>query len=347
MNTKNDLSRQNSFDFIRLLLSSLVIISHSYPLTGNENQEILSNITNGQIDFGSFAVNGFFALSGYFIFQSLQRSENIANYIWKRLLRLYPALIVLFLFTGLLVPFLYQGNHLTSTLKNYWKFAADGLSLYNVKYFIPGIFGQNPYKGAVNGSLWTLAYEFSMYMVVMLFFTVRRNRMTSLLVFIAFVASYFFFAFKPDFLAITFKKLNLDTAQLYRLSTYFLAGSFLTFLPLKEWNTLLNRSILSLVLLTSLFAGLFQWVAPLVLPVLILLFGFLKSEKLSFFSEKLGDISYGVYIYGFLVQQIFMSYFELKPFPLMIFSLTVTYILAYLSWHLVEKKMLTFKNLVR
>ena len=311
MITKTTIDRRNNFDFLRLILASLVIVAHSYPLTGEE--EILFKITKGQEDFGSFAVNGFFALSGYFIFLSLQRSKTIGNYIWKRLLRLYPALIVLMLFTLCLIPFLYVGNYLTSTIKNYPVYALNGLSLYRVKYFIPGIFENNPYKGAINGSLWTLCFEFTMYMLLIFLFFVRKNKISYFLLFIGFISSYYFMQFDNTFLHQSFAKLNLQTNQFYRLATYFLAGSCLTFFDLKKLNSLWLRVALFVMLLLSLVFNFYSIIAPFLLPVLLLLLGILNTKHINGLGEHFGDISYGVYIYGFLVQQIFMNFFNFEP----------------------------------
>ncbi|WP_291123364.1 acyltransferase family protein [Empedobacter sp. UBA7620] len=76
----------NNFDFLRLIFASLVIVSHSFPLTGK--QEWFEVHTNGQFGLGSLSVNIFFVLSGYLIFISLKYSKTIKNYLWKRLLRL-------------------------------------------------------------------------------------------------------------------------------------------------------------------------------------------------------------------------------------------------------------------
>lgn len=54
--------RKNNFDFLRILFASLVIVSHSYPLLGYRDEEILRKLTNYQIDFGGFSVKCFFLL---------------------------------------------------------------------------------------------------------------------------------------------------------------------------------------------------------------------------------------------------------------------------------------------
>ena len=38
--------------------------------------------------------------------------------------------------------------------------------LINMSYSLTGIFEHNPYPYAINGSLWTLWYEFFFYMIV-------------------------------------------------------------------------------------------------------------------------------------------------------------------------------------
>ncbi|SEF94487.1 Peptidoglycan/LPS O-acetylase OafA/YrhL, contains acyltransferase and SGNH-hydrolase domains [Halpernia humi] len=338
------INRNNNFDFLRLILASIVIVSHSYPLT--KNDEILAVLTNGQIDFGSLAVNCFFVLSGYFIFLSLQRSKTVTNYIWKRVLRLYPALLGLMVFTFLLIPILYDGNHLTSAIKNYWHYAIGGLSLYNVKYFIPGVFELNPYKGAINGSLWTIAYEFSIYMLLVFLYFFRSRRVSIIILSIGFFLSYWLFQNESTFAYQIFLKINLDAVQLYRLSTYFLAGSLITFLDFKIINSIYSRLGLFLILIVSLVFNFYREIAPFALPLLIILLGILNTKYINSLGAKIGDISYGVYVYGFLVQQIFMNYFNLNPLELMFLSLIITYILAYFSWHFIEEKMMKYKNII-
>lgn len=103
-------TRKNNFDFLRLIFASFVIITHSYPLSGVKECDWLCQLSNGQISFSYIGLKGFFVISGYLIFQSLQRSDNIIDYFWKRVLRLFPALFIVLLLTIILTPFVYEGD---------------------------------------------------------------------------------------------------------------------------------------------------------------------------------------------------------------------------------------------
>ena len=62
----------------------------------------------------------------------------------------------------------------------------------------------------------------------------------------------------------------------------------------------------------------------------------------------LGDVSYGLYIYGWVVQQLLMLSFEIENVHYMnIFALIISFIVSYFSWHWVEKRALKLKDIVR
>ncbi|MEF9478143.1 acyltransferase family protein [Chryseobacterium sp. 1B4] len=84
------ISRSNNFDFLRLVFASLVVITHSYALSGAAQGDPLSQLTHGQMEFSYLGVHGFFIISGYLIFKSLLRCKGLPDFYWKRLLRLFP-----------------------------------------------------------------------------------------------------------------------------------------------------------------------------------------------------------------------------------------------------------------
>lgn len=340
------LERNNNFDFLRILFSSLVILSHSYPLTYAlyGKPELLASITNNQIDFGSLAVDAFFVISGYLIFISLKNSATALNYFWKRLLRLYPGLIVLLVLTLLIVPIFYTGNNIFLE-KTYWTYMPSNLTLCRIQYEINGVFENNPMPRSINGSLWSLSYEFSMYLFLLLLFRLRHTKAVYWIILVAFFISYFLHVTQSTFLEKYLVLVQLHAKELYRLAAYFLAGSALTYFNLKKIASYKTIVPIFLLVIISLVVGFFKITAPLLLPILILLIGVAGTKPFNNISKSMGDISYGVYIYGFFVQQILMFYFKLSPILLFCFSIMITYVLAYFSWHFIEKKALKYKNL--
>jgi peptidoglycan/LPS O-acetylase OafA/YrhL len=287
-----EINRKNNFDFLRLLFASLVIVSHSYPLT--QKSEIIASFTNGQLDLGSLSVDCFFIISGYLIMMSLQRSKSPQGYLWKRLLRLYPAYIVLLILTMFLLPMVYQGTNVfaEATYQNYFW---NALSLYKIQYEVKGVFENNPYPRAINGSLWTLSYEFTMYISLLLLFPLRKMKNLKFVVLGIFLISFYCTITDTHFLGNIIKKVYLEPVQFYRLSTYFMAGSTLVFFNLKKINSFTIRLFFFIILILSLYLNIFKYVSPLTLPIFILLVGTHRSKYLSDVGEKIGDISYGVY----------------------------------------------------
>lgn len=151
--------RTNNFDALRLLAATVVVYGHAFPLTKTAQVVILGNSVE------SLAVKVFFVISGYLISESWLRDPQINRFLIRRALRIFPALIVVVLLSVLVLGPLattlsiagYFGNiSVLMYLKN--------IFLYPV-YYLPGVFQSNPYPIAVNGSLWSLPVEFSMYLL--------------------------------------------------------------------------------------------------------------------------------------------------------------------------------------
>ncbi len=113
---------KNNFDFLRLCFALFVLITHSYVLSG-ENNDGLNSLTNGQTNFSNIGLKGFFIISGYLIFESLIRSKNWLDYFGKRFLRIFPAYIVVLIFgflIGLFLTHQQYGQYVTS--KDSWSY---------------------------------------------------------------------------------------------------------------------------------------------------------------------------------------------------------------------------------
>lgn len=337
----------NNFDFLRLIFALFVIVSHSYPLSGIENCDALCELTNGQMHFSYIGIKGFFIISGYLIFQSLNRSKGIIDYYWKRVLRLFPALLVVLLLTILLAPLVYE-NSAVSYLSNktVWSYFYNNLSLYRMQYAIDGVFEKNPYGPAINGSLWSICYEFTMYIILSGLFLFRNNKtivkVSVVTLFLSFLMLTVFFEDK-----LHRNLFYMDVSLFVNLGLFFLGGVILSVFEYdkNKNSTLINAISLLIVIISIVTEKYFSVIQFIFIPLLIIGLGIKSTKYINSVSGSVGDLSYGIYIYGFPVQQTLMYFFKLDYINLMLYASIISVVFAYFSWHLVEKKALKFKKI--
>jgi len=144
--------KANNFDIIRIIFAWLVIVSHSYVLLGNKGCDPLCEWTHHYINLSYFGVKGFITISVFLNFKSLERSPNVLDYLWKRILRIYPGLIVVLLLSVAMAYFIYLPR------QTYFKFNTEAinyilnnLTLYHNQWRIHGVFDNNS-NTAINGS---------------------------------------------------------------------------------------------------------------------------------------------------------------------------------------------------
>lgn len=340
------ISRSNNFDFLRLVFASLVIITHSYALSGAAQGDPLSQLTNSQMEFSYLGVHGFFIISGYLIFKSLLRCKGLSDFYWKRLLRLFPALLVVLFLTVLLAPAVYESSVPYLQNKSVYTYIPQNLTLFFRQKGIDGVFENNPYKHSINGSLWTICYEFSMYVMVSLLFFIRKKAFVKTVVILLFISSYILTIFQPYFLYGVFVKIGLGSNHFYNLMCFFAGGMVLTYLNINNKKTENIIILLSfIVLIISLYLNIFKYTCYITLPLLVILLGERSTRYLNKVGKVIGDTSYGIYIYSFPIQQALMYFFKLDTVMLFIFSLPLSILLGYISWHLIEKKALGYKDL--
>jgi len=335
------IDRSNNFDFLRFVAASLVIFSHSFVLLNGVSWDPYISIS-GYEGFGSLAVNIFFVISGFLITKSWFDNNKWHEFIKKRILRIFPALfVVVFLTTFLLGPLVTNlsiGEYFSNSgtydyLKN---------AILQIRFFLPGVFFDNPFSGGVNGSLWTLPIEFALYFGVLIYGILNLFRFNILIILLhcILVGTYCL-----NRSGIYFLDMDLQTLNIIRLSAYFIIGSiFYIFREKIILNIFVFVFFLSILILTfNTKLGLL--VSYLALPYLIFFISFYKNNIFENFSSK-GDYSYGLYIYAFPVQATLVHFFvgKLNTLSFFIFSFFITYFFAFLSWHLVEKKFLKMKS---
>jgi peptidoglycan/LPS O-acetylase OafA/YrhL len=156
--------RHNAFGFLRLLFASLVIVAHTPEIyDGDRSREILTRIF-GTISFGDLAVDGFFVISGYLITSSYLASSSWRKYALKRIARIYPGFIVATAICIFVVAPI-GGASLALSARDWVSVFVRALALQepDIGTVFPGT-----YYGVLDGSMWTIAYEFKCYILVLL-----------------------------------------------------------------------------------------------------------------------------------------------------------------------------------
>lgn len=345
--------RDNNFNFIRLLAALSVIFSHSYPLAiGTEIVEPFRADLN--ITVGSMAVDVFFLTSGFLVAASLMTRQSALEFICARVLRIFPGLWAMLLVTVFLL-----GSALTTmSIRDYLTdgavfayFAKCATLVTGVSFYLPGIFETNPYGTGVNGSLWTLPFEIGMYGILlaawMLLSIINIKRFD--LFKITIVA---FSVGSVLYLLVGYFRHGLPSEfELHR--TYRFQSLFFMFFTGAAFYILRCRILLSSRLFVffsiALFGSLvnkhaFYVVYLLALPYVLFYLAYIPKGRLREFN-RLGDYSYGVYIYAFPIQQgiVYLAN-GVSPILLSVISVPITLFCAYLSWHLIEKRALCLKD---
>lgn len=337
---------KNNFDFLRLLFSCMVIVSHCYALTSLEQRDILFSATKGQTDFALIALKGFFILSGYLISQSVFTSISWRSYFLKRVLRIFPGLFFALL-TGLLVGYIVSGKTVVHYFSNHTAitYVPKNFTLVTgIQQYIDGVF-ENNINHCVNGTIWTIPHEVFYYLVISVLFLFKRTFEKFLFLFplIIFISVWTYLRISsPDqhFL----KGFPLELHNVARFGLCFMAGSLLYFVNIESYKYKWIIAFVCLIMLIiSISISQYDNLNYFFLPPVIIILGSSSFRLTSGLSKKIGDFSYGAYLYGFLLQQTLVHYFKLDHTTLLWISLPGSIIIGEISWHFIEKRFLKLK----
>ncbi|EKB12460.1 acyltransferase family protein [Aeromonas veronii] len=329
------LPAHNNLTLARILLACSVIAYHALALTGADPAMDPIRRLSGFISTGGLAVALFFLLSGMLVCNSLRHHASVGYFTLARLLRVMPGLIVLLLVTVLLV-----GPSLTSlplvdyvrhplTLDYLW-----GNVRFDTRYTLPGLFVNNPYPDVVNGSLWTLRWELACYGGLALAGLFGLTNSRALATLLCLVVCYGVVTHHPwltHYLG--------QQPTMLRLPCYFAFGCLLALwqhrLPL-DWLAVVTVLLCWAVRATPAFDYLF------VLAAASMLLWLCSLPRVVALHIQL-DISYGVYIYGFLVQQLVAFYLPaLNWSQHLLLALPASIFCGYLSFRFIEQPCIRF-----
>jgi peptidoglycan/LPS O-acetylase OafA/YrhL len=338
--------RHNNFDALRLLAAAAVVFSHSFLIAeGTQDHEPLIWLTGNQSILGLVGVFVFFAISGFLVTQSFEQTGDAWRFLAKRALRIFPGLFVATLLSAFvlapLVSTLWPRTFLSRPEP--YEYVLGNILLDQTVHELPGVmFVNNPVGLEINGSLWTLRLEFAMYLMVLVLGVLRLLTVRVALLLVAFGMASLHFNMLDEL-----EKWGWFFALLSGwgwLIGFFAAGMVLY----KLRHTRIFDGRIALVAL----AGLVLSVPLRQFLVLFPLFGCYLALWLALTprlpvipAARFGDLSYGIYIYGWPVEQavVWLLGGRAAWWQVFLLALPAAAALAFLSWHLVERPALRLK----
>lgn len=345
-----------SLNVVRLVLALLVLVSHAWPLGGLGDDPRWPPFAGTTL--GEFAVGGFFALSGALVTMSGQR-RSAGDYVRSRVLRILPAYITVLLATAFVLgPLIFFATH--GALEGYFTLARGGpvtYVLHNVsfpvglQYGILDVFadttpyGKTGVGSVINGSLWTLPLEARCYVVALLVVLLgRRLGLTRVALAVLSMCGLLLFWRSQDPGAAEWALPDFIPSTMLELLFVFMCGALAGSLAhiLRVSGTLIV-GVLVLHLAAWLLGGV--WYRAVGLGTLCLLLPMLASllprRGIGWLRN---DLSYGVYIWAFPVQQT-LAFLGLYSRPMVFIggAAVITLALALVSWKLVEAPALRMK----
>lgn len=324
-----------NFDYIRLAAATAVIFSHSFLIADGTTEH------EPFFRWGLLGVLVFFTISGYLITRSAHERASLSSYCLSRALRIYPALICCAAFCAAVLGSIYT----QMPLLDYWMsniplhYVVDTAVMPKNGWSVPSVvfYQDGGFLGeGMNGSLWSIPQELFCYVIVGVLLYLRLMHRW-VFAGLALLSLYFIFMTYPSWPRFLADFTLVSPSFALGAAIYFLSGGK----TLPAWPLLPCLLLGAAVLIYRLDFRLFPLYGCY--PILWLACG--NAFRLPSL-KSFGDISYGVYLYGWPMQQVARSFFDSPPHWSVIFvgGLSGAAVAGYLSWHLVEKRALRLKG---
>jgi len=334
------LDHGNNFDGLRLIASLMVLISHQFALLGTREPTLAQGMT-----LGSIAVAMFFVMSGYLVTESWYQDPHITRFAMRRLLRIWPALMVA------TVVLVLASTAITSVpLHEFFGRETRRFITFNAQfrpvYTLPGVFvtaPANAVMSAVNGSWWTIPLEAKCYVYLVALGAIGlRRRAFSMLALL--VVAFMYVRTLPGH--------TMDNA--FDNLSYFYTAFFLTGVCARQFAGEIRRNYRLMLCAGAAFllvAGLLRqpWLAEWAFIAPLTLLAGSRSTPGLRSAARYGDLSYGIYIYAYFAQQLTIHLWPAMPSYAATIGIAcvVTIMLGWCSWHAVEAPALALKRRLR
>ena len=324
-------NRPSGFDYLRLVLAIGVIAQHTINVSYGADAARAFWGSPARLLVGPI-LPIFFALSGFLIAGSLMRCATLISFLGLRAIRILPALMMEVLLSALILGPIFTvlplGDYLSSG-----EFARYFLNMLgDVHFRLPGVFTENPLPLTVNGQLWTVPYELKCYAAIAALALVgivwhRGSLLAAVIVAQPLLAFYGFFGHPQPSL----------TVPGMMLVDSFLCG-LLIFIHRDRlaWNvTLFAVCMLACGILLMIPQG--DYLIGLPIAYVTAFLGLTNPRRSRWLLS--GDYSYGLFLYGFPIQQAIAALFPpLRHWWInLALSLPLAALVAVVSWWLIEK----------
>jgi peptidoglycan/LPS O-acetylase OafA/YrhL len=333
--------RPTGFDYLRLGLALAIVCWHSIVTSygAAAQMAILSTWARPLV---GVLLPAFFTLSGFLVAGSLERSKTMGMFLGLRAIRIFPALAVESLIAALILGPLLTTRTLVVYFSDpqFWSYFLNILG--DPHYYLPGVFTSTPFD-RVNGQLWTVPFELKCYVTLAVLGLLGATHRRSLLLGVC--AGYLVLGA----VLATVLHPELLTAPTGIVSGWLLIPSFLAGVILylyrervawrRDWGV---GALLAGLALLELPMG--ENLAILPIAYATVFFGLANPPKTGLL--KGADLSYGIFLYGFSVQQTCML---LAPWARhwwwnIALAVPAATVVAALSWYLVEKPALGLRR---
>lgn len=330
--------RNNALNAFRLALATEVMLFHSWPITGHMPPAAANKL------LFAVGVDGFFAISGFLISRSWLNDPQLRDYLLARALRILPGFYVCLIVTAYLfapLSLAIQGGSAGRLLasRDPIDYVVQNAAL---AYLHPNV-GPTPHgtPGGANwnASLWSLIWEVMCYLAVAFIGVIglaNRRWVSPVLLALAVVGA----VLLPP---LTFPGVWTIPQLLCRSAIMFASGALLY-----QWRDVIPArwslvAVCVVIVLASSQLPDYRVVAGLPLAYAVVVSGALLQHKRL---QLRTDLSYGMYIYAFPMQQLLAvcGLARLHPMVFFVVAMAATLPVAALSWFLVEKRALSLKS---
>jgi peptidoglycan/LPS O-acetylase OafA/YrhL len=331
---------QNSFQLIRLVLAVAVLYRHSFDLLASGHGDVVLDLIPPRTHLGRIALCCFMVVSGFLVTHSWFESAGWRDFLRRRVLRVYPAFVVASVVSAFVAAPLGSpdGRGYLNTI-DLGRFLADLVQLN--KLSVPPSFLANPFPGPINGSLWSIKIEFECYLVLMALGVVGALRRRAVVV--GLFALLFVAHAVQGYVASSFDRFGNHV----QLATFFFAGAVAyLYRDRIRWS----YGWLEIAALVTVCTAILEVGFVELLPIFgtyVLLYLAYEPRLLKLAVGRRIDLSYGIYLYAWPVQQLAIQALgpaALNPYTLSLLALLVSAGLAWLSWRFVERPFLALKR---